>query len=648
MNAERPRPIAVGDFRIGNRLATPGANEIDGVRIDAKAMNVLIALVEAAPVVLSPAALLERVWPNVVVVDNVVHQAVAQLRRVLGDDAHSPRFIETIPRRGYRVIASIESVASVRREVLPASSGSPADSREAYRASHDTKPALLAVLPFDNLSRDGDLSYLSDGIAEEILQAVIKTSSVRTIGRSSSFQFRGADKAARHVAQELHVTHVLDGALRCNGRRVRVSVQLIECAQETTVWSSRFDRELDDLFTLQDEIASEVATVLRAAFARPGQIGRVDPIAYDLYLRALGTTTHWLGARDVSLLEAAVELAPGFAAAWAELALSRAIIATDMSPSPTLLMSSAAVELTRARAREAADRALSLEPRAAFAHAALAQLEPVCGRFAAQQSHLECALRDAPNDATVLTRLERWSRTVGRIQDALAFVVRAYELDPLRPNVVNDYASLLNEVGRVAEANELFDRARRRWPELDYFAINPLYRAAYRGDWSRMEQLISRIRKLGPHSAVAERHIENARRMRDWTDADSARLLEELQRQISETGTLVLRIATNGCHMGLVDEVYPLLERASFAHLFEPGGRFLPLDYGLHWLFGEREGGLSRLQMDPRFPRLCARFGLCDYWVATDHWPDCAATLKPYYDFEASCRRLAGSTQRVG
>jgi pimeloyl-ACP methyl ester carboxylesterase/DNA-binding winged helix-turn-helix (wHTH) protein len=104
-----------GPFRLGDRWITPDANEIDGVRIDAKSMDVLLALAEVAPAVISGAALLDRVWPNVVVVDNVVYQAIAQLRKALGDDAHAPRFIENIPRRGYRLIAEIEHEAREAR-----------------------------------------------------------------------------------------------------------------------------------------------------------------------------------------------------------------------------------------------------------------------------------------------------------------------------------------------------------------------------------------------------------------------------------------------------------------------------------------------------------------------------------------------------
>ena len=116
MSADRPSFVVAGPFGLGDRWITPGTNEIDGVRIDSKAMDVLVALVEAAPVVLSGTELLERVWPDVVVVHNVVYQAIAQLRKALGDEAHAPQYIETIPRRGYRVVAEIKHEEPTRMD----------------------------------------------------------------------------------------------------------------------------------------------------------------------------------------------------------------------------------------------------------------------------------------------------------------------------------------------------------------------------------------------------------------------------------------------------------------------------------------------------------------------------------------------------
>ena len=180
--------------------------------------------------------------------------------------------------------------------------------------------------------------------------------------------------------------------------------QLTDCSKRTMLWSDRFDRELADAFALQDEIAGAVAGALKTRFA-PQQAGRIDPQAYDYFLRARSDATHWLGARDASLLERAVEGAPEFAAAWAELAFSLAVDASDTDreqPRPALEL-----ENLRARARNAASRALAIDPNAAFAHAAHAALEPICGAFAPTAQYLERALAAAPTDATILGRMSR-------------------------------------------------------------------------------------------------------------------------------------------------------------------------------------------------------------------------------------------------
>src|SRR5260221_12358812 len=191
-------------------------------------------------------------------------------------------------------------------------------------ARHMAEP-LLAVLAFDNLSGDADMGYFSDGVSEEILQTVARGAELKGIGRGSSFQFRGPDKAAAPVAAALGATHVLDGSVRRSGNKVRIAANLIECERETTLWSDRFDRELSDVFALQDEIAAAVATALKVAFAPAVQAESVDPSAYNLYLRAHEIRNRGLLSPAtlisvIELLQEATSLAPKFARAWEFLA----------------------------------------------------------------------------------------------------------------------------------------------------------------------------------------------------------------------------------------------------------------------------------------------------------------------------------------
>ena len=338
----------IQSFRLGALLITPATNEVDGVRVDAKTMDVLVALASSVSNVISVAQLLERVWPNVVVGDNVVHQAITHLRKVLGDDPRAPRYVQSIPKRGYRLIAPVARMpaASVERNAQDPADGVPnasvgfdtntprgptsfdPSSAQGPSPYTSTVHCLLAVLAFENLSGDPDLAYFSDGVSDEIRDTVSRGADLRVIGRASSFQFRGADKAAAHVAAEVNATHILDGAVRRSGDRVRISAELVECATSTTLWSKRFEHELTDVFALQDEIASAVAQALRVAFAPSRQTAAINVGGFDLYLRARAAATGWLGALDSTLLAAAVAREPRLTQAWASLALSLALQAS--------------------------------------------------------------------------------------------------------------------------------------------------------------------------------------------------------------------------------------------------------------------------------------------------------------------------------
>src|SRR6185295_19283823 len=136
----------------------------------------------------------------------------------------------------------------------------------AVSASSKGSEPLLAVLPFDNLSDDREMQFFSDGVSEEIIQRLSRGAKMKVIGRTSSFQFRGADKTARTVASELKCSHILDGSIRRAGGRVRIAAHLVEAASQTTLWSDRYDRGLDDIFAVQDEISEHIAAALHQNF----------------------------------------------------------------------------------------------------------------------------------------------------------------------------------------------------------------------------------------------------------------------------------------------------------------------------------------------------------------------------------------------
>lgn len=487
---------------------------------------------------------------------------------------------------------------------------------------------LVAVLPFDNLSGDADLLYFSDGVSEEILQTLSSATGLKVIGRSSSFQFRGRDKGARRVAGELGCSHVLDGSVRRSGARVRISAQLIECGGQTTLWSGGFDRELSDVFALQDDIAAAVAAALKSTFAPSANAGPVDPVAYDFYLRARASNPGLYGAFDEDLLRQATERAPGFAQAWAALAITRAMHAKSGE--------GARIAQASEEARLAAERALALDPTSGKAYAALALLEPLCGAYAAAEALFERALAVGPDDVDVLEKYSRWLHSVGRTEAALAHITHAFRLDPLYHQGANWYAVLIGLRGRLEDAFEVWDRARARWPDFDVLVFNPLNFAAYSGDWARVEALIAHAQAHHLDSLMMRNSIDFAQNLRARRPQAGGEAIARLRKELAETGTVALTPLVAVHDQGLKDEVFDLVERASFRHLFELGGRLPNGDYGLHVLFNANTG----IRDDPRFVGLCAKLGLCEYWVATGRWPDCADDVS--YDFRGEARRLVG------
>ena len=240
-------------FALGAVEVRPAKREVvSGQRretLEPRIMQVLVALARQRGEMVSRDDLIQSCWGGRIVGEDSITRCISGLRRLA--EQVGGFSVETVTRVGYRLKASTLPGAA---SALP----------------------ILAVLAFDNLSDDADMAYFSDGTSEEILQTVARGASVRVVGRSSSFQFRGVNKNARHVATELNATHVLDGSVRRNGSRVRIFAQLIECVAQTTLWSDRFDGDLSDIFALQDEIAAAVAGALKVVFA---PTARRDPAA---------------------------------------------------------------------------------------------------------------------------------------------------------------------------------------------------------------------------------------------------------------------------------------------------------------------------------------------------------------------------------
>jgi TolB-like protein len=484
------------------------------------------------------------------------------------------------------------------------------------------KEPLLAVLPFDNLSADQEMQFFSDGVSEEILQRLARGSKLRVVGRTSSFEFRGADKKVANVANQLRATHILDGSIRRAASRVRVAAQLIDAETQTALWSERFDRTLNDIFAVQEEIAESIAGALDKAFDKPPS-ANAPPEVYDLYLRARQMVNALEMSKAVPLLEEATRRSPAFAAAWGRLAYARAYAATYIPYSQRPAVA--------ARVDAEADRALALDPDNVEAILARIILRPPFPDF----SHVEM----------MLARLRRFGplyegtimlADVGRMGEAYASARAAYELDPLNPLAAFKYAHLSYYMGRYIEARAHFEDMLRRWPDWGGPANFLVYIGLLTGDWPLVDDMID-PKRLGQHPlfVAADQEIGRAtvEIMRDPSLQSRRRPLE-----LAERGDPYFHWLPFAAWLGFVDEAYALAARAKFGPSNSGDDHMGPDAYHTYNLF---HAEFTVFRRDPRFVQLCARLGLVEYWMTSGHWPDCVDEISPHYDFKAECARVA-------
>ncbi len=316
-------------------------------------------------------------------------------------------------------------------------------------------PNSIAVLAFANISPDPDQEYFSDGISEELLGLLASMPELQVTSRRSAFSFKGKDVKLSEVARELNVAHILEGSIRRVGDRIRITAQLIDTHSDSHLWSETYDRTLDDIFAIQDEIAAVVVDKLKVTLlgAAP-TVKETDPEAYALYLRARylsrqGTPEGWEQAID--LYQQVLALDPGYAAAWAGLAH----IYTRQSDN-----SLRPVDEGYALARDAATRAINLDPAHAPAHARLGWIASHHdGDLAAAARHYERALDLAPTDTGIIFSAASLAESLGRLDQAIALEEYAVVRDPLDPVARNNQGDSYLSAGRFDEAVDAFRTA---------------------------------------------------------------------------------------------------------------------------------------------------------------------------------------------
>jgi serine/threonine-protein kinase len=310
----------------------------------------------------------------------------------------------------------------------------------------------IAILPFANLSADKDNEYFSDGLAEEIINALSHVPELRIAARTSSFAFRGKDVGLRQIAEQLGVANILEGSMRRAGNRVRITAQLVQAATGFQIWSDRYDRELTDIFAIQDEIAQAIVENLKVKLSGPRlQAVPRRPVnleAYHCYLQGR-YHIHRYNPASVRLagerFRFAIQLDPGYAPAYFGLADHYYVLAVTSGASP--------VEVLPA-ARAAACKAVELDPSLADAHAIAGAIEAMHYNWPQAEQSMRHALALNPGSDTVRYYYGAWFlRPMGRLEEAVVEIEQCLAADPLSSRYRFVYALTLLQLGRVDEAS---------------------------------------------------------------------------------------------------------------------------------------------------------------------------------------------------
>jgi TolB-like protein/DNA-binding winged helix-turn-helix (wHTH) protein/Flp pilus assembly protein TadD len=475
-------------FNVGAWCVDPSLDELRKsdrtVKLEPRMMRMLCVLAEHPGEVVSANDLLDKVWPGVIVGPNSVYQAIAQLRRLLGDDGEEPQYIATVARKGYRLIAPVRAVDRDR-----ANGPTPNKSRvtrlvavvvtvvaiglsfwllrsgTAPVARVTATPLAIAVLPFADLSADGNNAAFCDGLTEELLNALARVSSLRVTGRTSAFRFRNGGADSREIGAQLGVTHLLEGSVRHSGQRLRVSARLVSTSNGFQVWGNTFDRPRADALAIQAEISHAVVDALEVQLA-PAARERLantptDQVnAYELYL--LGRY-HQL-QRNPDALQRAIDYHKQALAADPRFALAHAGLADAYMAG--YYYQNRTLEATAQLVEPEVDTALRLDPELAEAYAAQAVLRIEQGRRDEAIKGLERAISINPNFGDAYLRLGAAYEYDGKPLQALAAYDQVASLDPLHTQLHVRRCLTLQNLGRYAEAQRACDRGFELQPDI--------------------------------------------------------------------------------------------------------------------------------------------------------------------------------------
>ena len=611
-----------GDFRLADWLICPKLNTIQGktsapVRLEPKVMQVLVCLANRPEEVVSKEQLIREVWPDTFVTDDVLTRAISELRRVLGDDAKRPRYIETIAKGGYRLIVSVEPIS-------PAPSAAAAETRKKssfqhrriaaiavlltavaliafrlrdYHAADPPREHSLAVLPLENLSHDPQQDYFADAMTDELINQLAQLKALRVVSRTSVMQFRGSNKPLAEIAKILNVDTVVEGAVLRSGNRVRITAELVDVKSDKQIWAKKYDRDLHDVLALQGDVAAAIADEIRINVSpqEQAQLNKarpVDPEAYELYLQ--GFNFLWNQGpfengprKGLEFFERAIAKDPNLTMAYVGIADAHVLLVNNGFEDPVA---------GYAKVYEATSGAFQLDPQSSDVHRTLGALREYQHDWEGSRKEYELAVRLGPNSALAHHWYALRLDDMGLFDQAIAEARRAIEIDPAGNYYRFVLATILVDARQyesaVAEIREVLDAEPNDFPSLDELA---------------------EIQMLTGHSGEALDTLEKARQNTpdksalDWQQARAYALagkreqaLRIVQKMRNDSKTQYMRptdFAAVYCALGDRDQTFVWLEKAFAQHDLE----LQNLRVDAKW---------DSIRSDPRFEKLAKREGL--------------------------------------
>ncbi|MBA5802980.1 winged helix-turn-helix domain-containing tetratricopeptide repeat protein [Rhizobium changzhiense] len=398
-------------FAFGPFVLDPAAGTLlrnnDPVAVGHRGVKLLAALVERPGEILGKGELMDAAWPGLAVEEGNLTVQIAQLRKLLGPAADGGEWISTVPRVGYRFTGAIDQRAGVKRKPLPL----------------PDKPSI-AVLPFVSISNDPEQESFADGMTEDLITDLSRMPGLFVIARSSAFAYKGRAMDVRAIAEELGVRYLLQGSARLAAGQVRINAQLVDAASGNHLWAERFDRNLDHIFAVQDEVTAKIVEALLGRLRAPPPRNRPKNLeAYDLCVRArkLMDDSPQTAREAHLMLTRAISLDPDYAEPYRWLAINH-WMGEVHSGGPT--------EPTRKTALQLARKAVAIDPNDAGCRWILAYLLAYERNFAEADAEFAKAIELDPNEADTFAALSDIAVLAGRVGEGLEHIAKALRLNP--------------------------------------------------------------------------------------------------------------------------------------------------------------------------------------------------------------------------